>query len=166
VLNKIFFILFLFFTVSYAADKQLDKVSVQLLWKHQFEFAGFYIAKEKGFYEEFGLDVDIKEFDFGVNITKDVASGKSTFGIQYPSIMLDKSKGANVTLLNALFQSSPHVFVTLKSSNINTIKDFKGKSIMMEGDTVKTASLLGMLYANKITNESFSKVKPSFNIED
>jgi ABC-type nitrate/sulfonate/bicarbonate transport system substrate-binding protein/signal transduction histidine kinase len=166
VLKKFFLLLFILSTILQASNKQLDKVSIQLLWKHQFEFAGFYMAKEKGFYKEFGLEVDIKEFDFSVDITKDVESGKSTFGIQYPSIILDKSKGANVTILNALYQSSPHVFVTLKSSNINTIKDFEDKRVMMEGDTVKTASLLGMLYANKITNETFIKVKPSFDIED
>ena len=34
----------------------------------QFEFAGFYMAKEKGFYQEVGLDVELKEFNFGTNI--------------------------------------------------------------------------------------------------
>lgn len=39
-----------------------QKISVQLLWKHQFEFAGFYIAKELGYYKDAGLDVEIKEY--------------------------------------------------------------------------------------------------------
>jgi ABC-type nitrate/sulfonate/bicarbonate transport system substrate-binding protein len=39
----------------------LDNVSLQLKWKHQFQFAGYYAALEKGFYREHGLDVAIRE---------------------------------------------------------------------------------------------------------
>jgi ABC-type nitrate/sulfonate/bicarbonate transport system substrate-binding protein/signal transduction histidine kinase len=164
--KKFFILFFLFLSFLYASNKQLDKVSIQLLWKHQFEFAGFYMAKEKGFYKDFGLDVEIKEFDFGIDIVKDVEEGKSTFGIDYPGIILDKAKGSKITLLNTIFQSSPHVFVTLKSSGINALKDFKNKKIMMESDKLKTASLLGILHANHIYADTFTRQKPSFDIED
>ncbi|WP_415498615.1 ABC transporter substrate-binding protein, partial [Arcobacter aquimarinus] len=39
-----------------------QKVTLQLEWKHQFEFAGFYTAIEKGYYEDIGIDLEIKEF--------------------------------------------------------------------------------------------------------
>ena len=42
-------------------ENEVEKVSIQLQWKHQFEFAGFYAAKEKGYYSEAGLDVDIRD---------------------------------------------------------------------------------------------------------
>ena len=61
----------LFFTVLNAKD--LKKVSLQLLWKHQFEFAGYYIAKEKGYYNDVGIDVNIKEYDFNIDISKEVS---------------------------------------------------------------------------------------------
>lgn len=41
----------------------LEKIKLQLQWEHQFEFAGFYAAKEKGFYKDEGLDVEFIEFD-------------------------------------------------------------------------------------------------------
>ncbi len=44
--------------ISTLQGEELKTVSLQLLWKHQFEFAGFYMAKEKGFYEDVGLNVE------------------------------------------------------------------------------------------------------------
>jgi polar amino acid transport system substrate-binding protein len=49
-----------------------DKVRLQLIWKNQFQFAGYYVAKELGFYEDAGLDVTIKEYEFGTDVTADV----------------------------------------------------------------------------------------------
>lgn len=46
----------------------LEKVSLQLVWKHQFEFAGFYAAIEKGFYRSQGLEVELREYEHGVDI--------------------------------------------------------------------------------------------------
>ena len=51
---KIIFICLIFICSGLNAE-DLKKVSVQLLWKHQFEFAGFYMAKEKGFYKDVGI---------------------------------------------------------------------------------------------------------------
>ena len=78
--NLIFFI-FLSSFYLFASTNNNQKVSLQVNWKYQFEFAGFIAAKEKGFYNDIGLDVDIKEFDFGINVLDDVKSGKSTFVI-------------------------------------------------------------------------------------
>jgi signal transduction histidine kinase/ABC-type nitrate/sulfonate/bicarbonate transport system substrate-binding protein len=142
------------------------QISVRLLWKHQFEFAGFYVAKELGFYEKAGLDVKLKEYEFGIDITKEVQDGKSTFGVGYPSVILDKLNGSDIIFLNAIFQSSPHVLLSLKSSKIYSIKDFKDKTIMIEKDAIQTAPLLSMLYSHHIKLDCVKPVKPSFNIED
>ncbi len=160
------YILFLTIFITSLAANDISKVSLQLLWKHQFEFAGFYIAKEKGFYKDAGLDVQIKEFDFGINITNEIESGRSTFGVGYPSIILDKSNGKNVVLLSTIFQSSPHVLVSLKSSGIKSIKDFRNKKVMIGTNGIKTASLLSMLYSNEIYMDDIIQVDPSFNIDD
>ena len=55
--TKILFILFLLFSHT-LYSQELKKVTLQLSWFNQFQFAGYYMAKEKGFYEELGLDVD------------------------------------------------------------------------------------------------------------
>ena len=61
------------------------------MWLDQFEFAGFYIAKEKGFYKELGLDVEIKPFTFGVYIPKEVNNGRIDFAVGRETLILDKS---------------------------------------------------------------------------
>ena len=160
-----YILLFCLLNISLYAQKE-QQVSLQLLWKHQFEFAGFYIAKEKGFYKENGLNVKFKEFDFGIDITKNVETSKSTFGIAYPNILLDKSNGSKVVLLNAIYQTSPHVLVSLKSSGIKSLKDFKNKKIMIENNAIKTAPLLSMLYSENIKLSNMNIIKPSFNISD
>ena len=53
-------ILLILFAVSLFAN---EKVTLQLKWLHQFQFAGYYAALEKGYYDEVGLDVQIKERD-------------------------------------------------------------------------------------------------------
>jgi len=154
----------LFNTILFAQNNQ--KVSLQLLWKHQFEFAGFYMAKEKGFYKNVNLEVELKEYKFGTDIRQEIEDGKSTFGIEYPKIILDKSNGANIVLLNALYQTSPHILITLESSGIKSIEDFKNKKIMMENNAIKTAPLLSMLYSKNINLAHVNIIKPSYIIED
>lgn len=160
-------LLLLLFILCYNALAQdTQKVSLQLLWKHQFEFAGFYMAKEKGFYKKSGLDVEFKEYDFGIDIVSEVEQGKSTFGIGYPSIILNKANGAKINLLNAIFQSSPHALLSLKSSGIKSLKDFKGKRIKIIDDATKSASILSMLQSENVDIDSMKKSNYNYNIKD
>ena len=56
------FLLLLVSTFLYSSSLE-KKVSIQFNWKYQFEVAGFIAAKEKGFYENVGLDVELKEYN-------------------------------------------------------------------------------------------------------
>lgn len=62
-LIKIFILTIFLNQISFA---NLEKVSLQIAWKHQFEFAGFYAAIEKGYYKDVGLALEIKELKDGV----------------------------------------------------------------------------------------------------
>jgi len=104
-------------TLLLATPKSLDKVSLQPMRLDQFQFAGYYIAKEKGFYEEVGLDVEIKEFK-KMNTVDEVMSSRATFGIGHLSLVKSRSDGEKIVLLSATFQSSPFV---LKEKNISDI---------------------------------------------
>ncbi len=160
---KLFFILF-FISSTLLANEKIKEVSLQLLWKHQFEFAGFYMAKEKGFYKDFGLDVSFKEYEIDLDISKEVESGKSEFGIGYSGIILDKLQGRDIKLLNAIYQSSPHVLVSLESSGIQSIKDFQGKRISMTNSHSKTANIKSMIYSHNVTLDEMTKVPYSYDI--
>ena len=71
-------LLFLVFIIFLQA-KELEHVSLRLKWKFQFQFAGFLIAKEKGFYEEEGIDIDIIEFSNDIELIDDVITGENEF---------------------------------------------------------------------------------------
>jgi signal transduction histidine kinase len=143
-----------------------EKISIQLLWKHQFEFAGFYVAKEKGFYKDVGLDVDIKEFDFGVNIINDVMRNKSDIGIGRSSLVLNRLNGKDIVLLKALYQSTPYVLISKKRKDLNSIKDFKYKKIMLSDDLNSLAAIYSMMKVNNIKNTDYIEVAHSFDIND
>ena len=132
---KLLFLLLLSVNISYA--KELKKVTLQLSWFDQFQFAGYYMAKEKGYYEEFGLDVTILPFKYGLNIPKDVSKEKIDFSIGREALILDKSK-YDIVALYALFQSTPLILLTTKLSGIKTINDFRGKNIMTTIDDAET----------------------------
>ena len=71
----------------------LDQVSLQLKWKHQFQFAGYYAALEQGFYRDAGLDVEIREGGPDVDVAKALAAGQVDFGVCSSSVLLDASLG-------------------------------------------------------------------------
>jgi len=159
------YILFFLLTIT-LSNANTEKVSLQLQWKHQFEFAGYYMAKEKGFYEEVGLDVDIKEFEYHINIVEDVVANKTTYATNYSNLVQDRANGKDIVLLSAMMQSSPHILVSLKSSGIKSISDFKNKRIMINSSAQKTAVFTAMLKANKVYENDLIKVKHTFNIQD
>lgn len=154
------------FVSIYAGEKPLEKVSLQLQWLDQFQFAGYYMAKEKGFYAQAGFDVDIKKFSYSTDVIGDVASGKTTYGIGRSSLIWYYSKGIDISLLSATFQTSPLTLIALQSSKIDDIKDFKGKTAMVTEDAVETASVYAMINSSKIGEKSIKFKKHTFDVND
>jgi len=124
------------------------------------------MAKEKGFYENSALDVEILEYKNGINIVDKIAKSKNggVYGVGYPNVILHKANGADIILLNAINQISPHVLISLKSSNIKTVKDFKNKKIMIGEGAVETVSFLAMLASHDLSLKELNVSKPSFDI--
>jgi polar amino acid transport system substrate-binding protein len=143
----------------------LEKVTLQLGWKHQFQYAGFYIAKELGFYQEVKLDVSLKEFNHSINVVNDVVSGHVNFGIGKSSLLIERYNGKPLVALGALYQSSPSVLVTTNPS-FKSIKDIRNKKIMVTKDAIRSASITSMLLSNGISENDFIRQKHSFNYID
>lgn len=109
-------------------SSKLQKVSLQLHWKYQFEFAGFIAAKEKGFYRDAGLDVEIKEYQNGMNVVDEVLSHRADYGVYNSSILLEYLKGKPIVLLASFFKRSALVLIT--QPYIHSPKDLVGKKVM------------------------------------
>ena len=147
-MNAIKYILLsVFFITNLYANK--DSVTLQLQWKHQFQFAGYYIAKEKGFYDEVNLDVKLLEYKGKQNILDDVLSQKVNYATGRSSLINQRSHGKNIVLLTSILQSSPLALVTKKDSGIKTLKDFKNKRLTITGNEAET-TMFPMLLSQKV----------------
>src|SRR5215471_12571121 len=131
--------------------RALDQVSLQLKWKHQFQFAGYYAAIEKGFYRENGLETEIREGGPGVDASAIVAAGGTDFGVCTNSLLLNKDQRANNVVLAVIFQHSAGIILTPHRSGIRSVSELKGHSLMDAPDSDDIAAMLkheGVDYAS------------------
>ena len=164
-MRKIVLILFLSISL-FAIQKPNQKIALQLGWKHQFQFAGYYVAKELGYYKDAGIDVEIKEFDYGINLSTVLEKKEADFAIARSSLLLDKANGKDVVALGAIFQNSPLMLMTRSDTGINSIEDLRGKRIMLTDDAKGTASIMSMLFSNGILKKDIEVIPHSFDLED
>lgn len=136
--------------------RALDEVSLQLKWKHQFQFAGYYMALEKGFYRDAGLDVEIREGGPGIDASADVASGTADFGVCTTGILLRKPGEARLTVLGVIFQHSATVILAPSRSRIGSISDLRGRSLM---DTPGSDDLAAMLKHENVDYQALRRVQ-------
>ena len=134
---SILFILCLNTCFAFAAKQsndssRLDTVTLKLKWKHQFQFAGYYAALKKGFYQDAGLKVKIEEASDYTESTEAVLAGKADFGIGASDLVVNRVKGQPIVVLASIFQHSPLVLLTKQDKGINQIHDIVGKRVMIE----------------------------------
>lgn len=159
---KIFFTLFLI-SISLPLFA-LEKVSLQLAWKYQFEFAGFVAAKEKGFYEEAGLDVELREYNQNIDTVNDVLNGISTYGIHHSSIFIENNKIKPIVILGTYLQKAPLIFIAQKG--ITHPSQMENKIIMGTKSELKY-SALGLMLRHYNINENNSKIiEQTFDLND
>ncbi|WP_197470152.1 ABC transporter substrate-binding protein, partial [Oleiphilus sp. HI0117] len=121
---SLFFLLYLSMLIgstSAYADEHLSpslkNVSIQLKWKHQFQFAGFYAALENGYYQDAGYNVEIRAAGPDINPITEVLEGKADYGIANAELVLYHLNGNPLVALAAIIQHSPIVLMTLKKNN-------------------------------------------------
>ncbi len=143
-----------------------QKVVLQLMWQHQFQFAGYYAAKELGYYEDVGIDLEIKPFGLTTDLATVIEKKEADFTIGRSSLLIKASDGKDIVALGAIFQQSPLILIARGDSGINTIEDLKGKRIMLTNDVKESASVLAMLSSKGLTKEKIQILPHSFNLDD
>lgn len=107
-----------------------EAVTVRLKWFNQAQFAGYYVAKTKGYYKDSGLDVSIQPGGPDFPSIQMVAGGNEQFGVtSADQILVARSKGVPVVALAVLYRKSPFVLFSLKRSGITEASQFRGKKI-------------------------------------
>jgi NitT/TauT family transport system substrate-binding protein len=115
-----------------------EKVMLLLNWYTYSEHAPFYLGKERGYFDQEGLDLDIQE-GRGSGITvQAVAAGTATFGYaDVPTMIKAASKGAPVTAVGVALQTSPMSVMGFADKNIRRPEDIKGKIVAVTpGDSM------------------------------
>jgi PAS domain S-box-containing protein len=146
-----------------APAQPLQPVTLQLKWKHQFQFAGYYAALEKGYYRDAGLDVRIMEGGPDHPPVPTVINGGADFGVSNTQLLLDRSHGAPVVALASIIQHSPLSLVVRRDSGIRTVKDLAGRKLMLGPDD---AELQAYFNHSGLNEDSFQKQKHSQDIID
>ncbi len=107
-----------------------DDVTLQLKWVTQAQFAGYYVALDKGFYEAEGLNVTIKPGGPDIAPAQVIAGGGADVVLDWmPSALASREKGLNVVNIAQPFASSGMMLTCRKDSGISSPADFKGKTL-------------------------------------
>lgn len=125
----------------------IQEVNLKLKWLHQAQFAGNYVAVEKGFYTDEGLRVNLIPFSFENSTIKSVSEGKDMFGITgADELVLAREKGIPIQAFAVIYKVNPVVAYSLKSSGITKPQDFIGKTVGLERAGDGTEINIGILY--------------------
>ena len=106
-------------------------VRLQLKWRHQFQFAGFYTALEKGYYREAGFDVTIIPATPGTDPVETVLKGGADFGVASSELVLRYAKGDPIVVLASIFQHSPLALFVRRDAGIDTVHDLAGRKVAL-----------------------------------
>jgi diguanylate cyclase (GGDEF)-like protein/PAS domain S-box-containing protein len=140
---------------------RLNPVRLQLKWKHQFQFAGYYAALEQGYYREAGLEVELLEAPSEGEPSDVVLRGDAEFGIGASDLALLRTRGKPVVALAAIYQHSPLVLLALKRSGIEHVHDLAGKPVSIESHA---AELLAYLNQEDLPPERIRRIPHDFGV--
>ncbi len=165
-LIRVLLLLLLLFagTTSAQAGKDLESLVLQLKWLHQFQFAGYYAALEKGFFAEEGLDVTLRERDLSQDNILQVLEGDADYGIADSILLLFKERGRGVVLVAPIFQHSPNVLMTLASSDIHSPKDLVGRRLAFYDNDTEGINILAMLARQGVLDQGM--IREPFNLDE
>jgi len=112
------------------AAQAADELTLQLKWVTQAQFAGYYVAEDKGFYDEEDLDVTIKPGGPDIAPTQVIAGGGADVTVEWmPAALAAREKGLPLVNIAQPFKSSGMMLTCLKSTGIEEPEDFRGRTL-------------------------------------
>ena len=107
-----------------------DDLTLQLKWVTQAQFAGYYVALDKGFYAEEDLDVTIKPGGPDIAPTQVLAGGGADVTVEWmPAALAAREKGLGMVNIAQPFKSSGMMLTCRKDAGVASTDDFKGKTL-------------------------------------
>jgi diguanylate cyclase (GGDEF)-like protein len=139
-------------------------VVLQLRWHHQFQFAGYYMAKHLGYYDQVGLDVEIRPGGKDISPIEEVVSGRADFSIDGSGLLIEHARGTPIVAVAALFQRSPLRLLAKAGHGIERIQDLRNRRVMLLPQ-YRSLALIAMLQQVALL-EDIVRVDSSADIQD
>lgn len=151
-------------SLAQTSPAAVEQVSLQLRWYHQFQFAGYYVAKTLGFYREAGLSVTIRPGAPGLSPVDEVVEGRADFGISSSGLLKAREQNKPVKALASIFQKSPMRLIILNDSDIQSIHHLRNKRVMLSPG-YSSLALIAMLYQVGLLDQ-IDRIDSSHNVQD
>lgn len=111
-------------------SRPLQPVSIRLKWINQAQFAGYYVAEDRGYFKDLGLSMTLDPAGPNISPIQTVVSGANTFGIiGADQLLIARSEGIPVVAVAVIYRQTPESFVSLASKNIKSPQDLIGKRV-------------------------------------
>src|ERR671932_818413 len=149
------------------SGQKLTKLTFQLKWVTQAQFAGYYAAEAKGYYKKAGLDVTIRVGGPDIIPEQVVAGGQAQLGLDWlPSLLSARDQGTKLVNIAQVFTRSGMTEITWKSSKINTIAKMKGKRVgnWLGGNEFELFAALSRAGMDPVHNKGVTIVKQPFDM--
>ncbi|MEO8206183.1 MAG: ABC transporter substrate-binding protein [Chthoniobacterales bacterium] len=146
-----------------AAENKLTPITLQLKWKHQFQFAGYYAAIEKGYYRDAGLDVTLKEAEPNQDPVNSVINGTAQFGVGTSELILLRNQKKPVVVLATIYQHSPLILLARADGETQDIQSLHDKPIMIEP---QSAELFAYFKYEGVDPAKLNIIHHTYNVED
>ena len=139
------------------AARSSERVVLQLPYTHQFQFAGLYAAKENGYFQAEGIDIEIRIGTLERRPVKEVLADHAQYGIGQSEILIERLNGRPLVVVAAIFQHSPFVLIVKEDSGIATPVDLIGRRIAMSPG-LQNVELRAMFQAEGLKPDQFTVV--------
>ncbi len=153
-----------FSTIAHAADD----VTIQLKWVTQAQFAGYYVAQDKGFYEDAGLNVTIKPGGPDIAPPQVIAGGGADVVVDWmPSALASREKGVALVNIAQPFKRSGMMLTCRKDTGITKPEDFKGRTlgVWFFGNEYPFLSWMSALGIGTEGGDGVTVLKQGFNVD-
>ena len=139
-------------TLLYSLPLQAaDKLVLQLRWDNQYQFAGYYAAQWMGFYEQAGLDVEIRSAitpDRSIlNVVEEVVQGRADIGISAADILVARDRGAPLVILSSVFQQSPVGVISRRDVQVSSPADLMALRLRHVDEDLTSVEMRAMMLA-------------------
>lgn len=142
----------------------LETVRLQLKWRHQFQFAGYYAAIEKGFFAREGLNVELVEGEPLLIPSDRLFNGRAEYAVDSPAVLLQRQAGRPLVALAAVFQHSATVLLTLREKGYASPQMLAGKRVMLSDPT--DPECLAMFMNEGLEAGEYTAVPHNWGLDD